>query len=334
MSTTTTINPKDGNKPGGKKFASHAATAGAGAAMGAAGAAMAAEFMPETKVEEEKPIPENHEEEPSRPATQPQQENAATENNEDAAATVTVGASQPASETNEAENLEPEPITAETSGQPEEPETPEEVSENAEVSEEVSTPEEIVTPEEIETPEEVMTPEEVETPEEVPVEETSPEGATDTTITEEQAISPATEEEATEIMPDEVNPDEIAEAIIAEEQIDPADIDMADVIDFDEIGTVYTVGGESYTAASFHDSVGNQLVMVDVDDDGVFDIITDMEGNPITDGAGNYMAAGGMTVDDAELDVSDDGTYLAQSDGGTTENYGAESIGEDLINQS
>ncbi len=122
---------------------------------------------------------------------------------------------------------------------------------------------------------------------------------------------------------DTVNPDDIAEAIIAGEQVDPNDIDMANVVNFDEIGTVYTVDGESYTAATFHDAAGNQLVMVDVDGDDVFDVIADTDGNPIAEAPGN------LTVDDAEINIADDGTYLAHND--NTDGTGTESIAQDLI---
>lgn len=125
--------------------------------------------------------------------------------------------------------------------------------------------------------------------------------------------------------PETVNPGEIADAIIAEEQIDPNDIDVTNVVNFDEIGTVYTVDGESYTAAAFHDAAGNQLVMVDVDGDDVFDVITDMEGNMLAQVPGN------LTVDDAELGIVDDGVYLAHHDGELTDEFGADSIAQDLL---
>lgn len=122
-----------------------------------------------------------------------------------------------------------------------------------------------------------------------------------------------------------INPDEIAEAIISEEQVDPNDIDMEDVINFDEIGTVYTVDGESYTAASFHDASGNQMVMVDVDDDDVFDLVTDFNGNIIAE------VPGTVTVDDAEIDIVDDGTYLAHNDNEVTDQFGEDTIAQDMI---
>lgn len=123
-----------------------------------------------------------------------------------------------------------------------------------------------------------------------------------------------------------VNPDEIAEAIIAENKIDPNDIDMADVINFDEIGTVYTVDGESYTAAAFHDAAGNNLVMVDVDGDNVFDVITDYDGNLIAEVPGN------LSVGDAQEDVADDDVYLAyDNEMDNVDEYGDDSLADDLM---
>lgn len=122
-----------------------------------------------------------------------------------------------------------------------------------------------------------------------------------------------------------VNPNEIAEAIIAEDQIDPNDIDMADVIDFDEIGTVYTIDGDSYTAAAFHDAAGNDFVMVDIDGDDVFDIVTDQMGNLVAE------VPGCITVDDAEIGIIDDPTYMAHNEHESTDEFGSDTISQDLI---
>lgn len=128
-----------------------------------------------------------------------------------------------------------------------------------------------------------------------------------------------------------VNPDEIAEALIAEDQIDPNDIDMSNVVNFDEIGTVYTIEGDSYTAATFHDAVGNQLVMIDVDGDNTFDIVTDEYGNPLVDQNGELLAAGDLTVDDAESAINDDATYLAHNETDNVDDFDADSLAQDLI---
>ncbi len=123
-----------------------------------------------------------------------------------------------------------------------------------------------------------------------------------------------------------VNPEEIAQAIISEEQIDPDDVDMADVVNFDDIGTVYTVDGESYTAAAFHDAAGNDLVMIDVDGDNVFDVITDYDGNLIAEVPGN------ISVGDAMEDILEDETYFAyDSETDNVDEFDTDSLTEDIL---
>lgn len=123
-----------------------------------------------------------------------------------------------------------------------------------------------------------------------------------------------------------VNPDEVVEEILAEEQIDPNDIDLPSYINFEEIGTVYTMDGESFIAASFVDVEGNRLLMIDLDGDNVFDVITDMEGNYICD------VSTPLTVDDAHICTIDaeDG-YLPQIEGDDTDEFGGETIAEDIL---
>lgn len=141
-----------------------------------------------------------------------------------------------------------------------------------------------------------------------------------------------TEDVNPDVVAEEVKPEEVADVLIAESQIDPSDIDMADVINFEEIGTVYTVDGESHIAASYQDAAGNQLVMVDVDNDNVFDVIADSEGTPLTDAEGNMIAVGGdITVDDAEINIADEGTYLASNDSDSLDDFGTDTIMNDLI---
>ena len=70
---------------------------------------------------------------------------------------------------------------------------------------------------------------------------------------------------------------------------------MEDVLLIDEIGTVYTVDGSELNAALIHDSQGNQTVMIDVDGDNVYDIITTPEGDVIA------QVPGDIDVSDVEL---------------------------------
>lgn len=124
---------------------------------------------------------------------------------------------------------------------------------------------------------------------------------------------------------EEVNPDEIADAIIAEEQIDPDDIDMGDVFNFTDIGSVYTIEGDSYTAAAFHDSEGNEMYLADVDGNGYFDLVLDE----------NLVAVSQIDevvgVSDVEVAINHDPTYLAADTGDETSLPTGEDIMNDLI---
>lgn len=124
---------------------------------------------------------------------------------------------------------------------------------------------------------------------------------------------------------EEVNPDEIADAIIAEEQIDPNDINMDDVFNFTDIGTVYTVEGESYTAATFHDQEGNEMSLVDIDGNGYFDLVLDE----------NLVAVAEIdevvSISDAEVAINHDPTYLAANTGEEPSLPTGEDIMNDLI---
>lgn len=125
------------------------------------------------------------------------------------------------------------------------------------------------------------------------------------------------------IMEEDVN--EIADVIVSGEQIDPNDIDMEEVINFDEIGTVYTVTGESHTAASFHGEDGSELLMVDVDADGIFDVITTPEGELLAETTGD------LNVSDAEVMINDEPVYLAQNEFEQQDSTIIEDIVDDII---
>lgn len=140
-------------------------------------------------------------------------------------------------------------------------------------------------------------------------------------IEEQNSVEEAHHEE--EIMEEDVN--EIADAIISGSEIDPNDIDMAEVINFDEIGTVYTVTGEAHTAASFHGEDGNELVMVDVDGDEIFDVITTTEGELLGE------VNGELNVSDAEMMICDEPVYLAQNELEQQSSTIIEDIVDDLI---
>lgn len=108
----------------------------------------------------------------------------------------------------------------------------------------------------------------------------------------------------------DLSADEEADAIIASTEIDSADINADDKVIFDNIGTVYTLDGESYSAATFHfEGDEEQFVMVDVDGDEVFDIITDENFTQ------EVATPFDFTYGDAEQQLSaEDPNYMAAAD--------------------
>lgn len=199
-------------------------------------------------------------------------------------------------------------------------ENQETVEENVE---DVVNVEDIVLPEAEEDVVEVVEPQPI-TEEPQPVTEETQEDTPDISEEGDDVVAEQQEVQISEEVVETVNPDDIAEAILSEELIDPNDVEMAEVINFDEIGTVYTVDGESYTAATFHDPNGEELMMVDVDDDDVFDLVTTTDGTVIGE-------ANGMTVGDAEVMIDDDPTYLAQTDSDDGELMNGEDYMNDVI---
>lgn len=184
--------------------------------------------------------------------------------------------------------------------------------------ENIASPEDIVFPEEeVENIVEV-----VEEPQ--PITEENADVTSETIAESDEVVVDQQEVQVPDNIVEPVNPDEIAEAILSEEQIDPNDVEMAEVINFNEIGTVYTVDGESYTAASFHNPNDEELLMVDVDDDDVFDLVTTTDGIVLGE-------ANGMTVGDAEVMIEDDPTYIAQSDTDNDELMNGEDYMNDVI---
>lgn len=154
-----------------------------------------------------------------------------------------------------------------------------------------------------------------------PTEQTSITSETTPTQPEEPAQPPV------EQVNEPVNPDEIAEAIIAEEQIDPTDIDADNIVIFDEVREEYNAYGERETVALFHDNEGNELVMVDVDNDQVFDIVTDTGGDFL-----GFVDDAGITVHDAEVSLADENTYVGYTDDMDDDsNFCDESLLDDML---
>ena len=118
-------------------------------------------------------------------------------------------------------------------------------------------------------------------------------------------ISP--EQQTTEQHPeviDDVDPDLIAQELTAVE-IDPNDVDVADIIQIDNVSTYYNPDGSEMPIAMVHTQDGAQFMMVDVDNDMTFDVITDLEGNPIVQVDGN------LTFSDVEDMMDETGGELA-----------------------
>lgn len=129
---------------------------------------------------------------------------------------------------------------------------------------------------------------------------------------------------STETGTDDVDPNQIAQEIISGEQIDPNDIDAPEVLNFADVGTIYGADGHEYAAAVITDDAGNQMVVVDVDNDNEFDVVVDNEGNYVGDMPGH------ITVSDAELALNSDEGYIAPTDGDVSA-AGIEDMIQDII---
>ena len=105
---------------------------------------------------------------------------------------------------------------------------------------------------------------------------------------------------------DQVNPDLVAQQVI--EEVDPNDVDRENIVQVDAVETMYDVEGNEMQVASVHTPDGGQFLMIDVDNDMVFDVITDLEGNPIT------QVDGGIAMSDIEDMMDDTGGYLAPTE--------------------
>lgn len=117
--------------------------------------------------------------------------------------------------------------------------------------------------------------------------------------------------------------DEIADSIIAQDQIDTNDINPDEMFAFNDIDTVYTVDGDVQTMAAFTSDTGDSLVMVDIDNDGLFDRIETPEGFYVADASEFHL-----TASDAEVMAQGEG-YVAQSD--TEIEHFDETLGDEYL---
>ena len=96
---------------------------------------------------------------------------------------------------------------------------------------------------------------------------------------------------------EEIN--EIAQEIIGEDYIDPTDIDAPN-LDIASLGTITTADGQELAAAQIITDAGDELFVVDVDNDNVYDIVADAHGNTVGE-------VGSLTVGDAEVIMTENG---------------------------
>lgn len=124
---------------------------------------------------------------------------------------------------------------------------------------------------------------------------------------------------------DDVDPDLIVEEILGEE-IDPNDVDVADVVTIDAVDTMFFEDGSEMPVALVHTEDNDQYIMVDLDDDMTFDMIYDLEGNPIAPVDGN------LTMSDV-LDMFDEtGDALAYDPQLTEQELeGSENPDQDIV---
>lgn len=129
-----------------------------------------------------------------------------------------------------------------------------------------------------------------------------------------------------------VDPDAVAEGVLAAEMIDPTDINAAEaqltVNDINDVSYVYTVDGERLTTLAVQDANGEDMYMVDIDGDMIFDAIADANLQPID------IVAGGASLSDIEL-MQQQGQvgYMAQTDA-DAEMMNDDSFEADIIDPS
>lgn len=133
---------------------------------------------------------------------------------------------------------------------------------------------------------------------------------------EPEPVVPGTEADDNTIMEPEAyasagadDPNAVAQEIIHGDYVDPHDIDAEDVVNFTDVGTIHGADGTEYAAAVVHDTAGNEVVMVDVDGDNEFDVVTDPTGSVVA-----QVPDGGLNMSDAEAGMTDSTQYLAQTE--------------------
>ncbi|OYP55113.1 hypothetical protein CIK99_11640 [Prevotella sp. P5-92] len=109
---------------------------------------------------------------------------------------------------------------------------------------------------------------------------------------------------------DNVNPNDVAQEIIEGDFIDPTDNDAPDLA-ITGVGTIQTLDGQVFTAAQIVGDNGDNLYMVDLNDDDMLDVVTTEEGYLVD------TVDSPLTIDDAESIISQQDPnqgYLAAAD--------------------
>ena len=105
---------------------------------------------------------------------------------------------------------------------------------------------------------------------------------------------------------DDVIPDEIAQELTSE--IDENDIDGSGIFDVSSVETHYDEQGNEMQVAMINTPDGGQFMMVDLDNDMAFDVITDLEGNPVA------QVEAALTMSDIEEMLDEAGGYMAPTE--------------------
>lgn len=129
----------------------------------------------------------------------------------------------------------------------------------------------------------------------------------DENITEPQPIdnnqNNSSHEGLSEATGEEIDPNDVAQAIA--EEVDPNDIDSDNILTPDGYDYAYLDDGRQLFCIIAHDPDGNQYILTDIDGDGVFGDIFDINGNLVA------QLDEGLSTSDI-LDMMDDsGEYLA-----------------------
>lgn len=117
---------------------------------------------------------------------------------------------------------------------------------------------------------------------------------------------------------------------IAEKQADFDDIDAEASVSFGNDDTsVYRINGERETAAEYHDVYGNELTVVDIDNDALFDGYVDADVAEVY--ADFEPSVSAVALDDAEMSAYESEEYMESGDNTHAEEYSSDTIEDDII---